>query len=248
MKIKRILVSQPKPESERSPYFELAQKNNLAIDFRPFVEIEGITGKEFRKQKVDISVHTAVIFTSKTAIDHFFRLSGELRISIPETMKYFCTTESVAFYLQKYIVYRKRKIFYGNGDFPELLEVIKKHATEKFLIPLSDPHKKEIPKLLEKNKFKFSKAILYRTITSNLKDLSDFNYDMIVFFSPAGIKSLFDNFPSFKQKNIKIATFGPNTAKAVKDAGLKLDVKAPTPEAPSMTMAIEQFIKKNGEK
>jgi uroporphyrinogen-III synthase len=243
MKIKKILISQPKPETDKSPYFDLAQKNNLCIDFKPFIEVEGISAKDFRTSKIDILKHTAVIFTSKTAIDHYFRICDELRLNIPETMKYFCVSESIAFYLQKYIVYRKRKIFFGKGEFVDLLDVIKKHGGDLYLLPLSDPHKKDIPKLLEKAKIKHTKAIFYRTISSNLTDIV-MNYDMLVFFSPSGIKALFDNFPDFKQDNIKIASFGPTTAKAVKDAGLKLDVKAPTPEAPSMTMAIELFIKK----
>ena len=246
MEIKKILVSQPKPTSEKDPYFELAEKNNLLIDFRKFIQIEGVSLKDFRQQKIDILEHTAVIFTSRTAIDHFFRICSELRVAVPENMKYFCISEAVAFYLQKYIVYRKRKIFFGNSDFSELMGIMKKHAEEKFLVPLSDPHKKEIPRLLDKNKYKYTKAILYQTISSDLSDLNEMNYDMLVFFSPSGIKSLFDNFPEFKQNGIKIASFGPNTAKAAKEAGLRLDVKAPTPEAPSMTMAIEKFIMSNG--
>ncbi len=242
MKIKRILVSQPEPSSEKSPYYTLAEKNKLEIDFRQFIQVEGVSLKEFRNQKVDILEHTAVIFTSRTAIDHFFRICEEQRISVPESLKYFCITESVAHYLQKYIVYRKRKIFFGENKFTSLLEIIKKHSGESFLLPLSEPHKKDVCKQLDTAKIAYTKAILYRTISSDLSDLKDFNYDMLVFFSPSGIKSLFDNFPDFKQNGIIIASFGPNTAKAAKDAGLKLDVKAPTPEAPSMTMAIEQYV------
>lgn len=242
MKIKRILVSQPEPSSEKSPYYTLAEKNQLEIDFRQFIQVEGVSFKEFRNQKVDILEHTAVIFTSRTGIDHFFRICEEQRITVPETMKYFCVTESVAHYLQKYIVYRKRKIFFGENKFPSLLEIIKKHSDETFLLPLSEPHKKDVCKQLDTAKIGYTKAILYRTISSDLSDLKDFNYDMLVFFSPSGIKSLFDNFPDFKQNGIKIASFGPNTAKAAKEAGLKLDLKAPTPEAPSMTMAIEQYV------
>ncbi len=244
MKIKKILVSQPKPETEKSPYHDLAEKNNLHIDFRPFVDVEGISSKEFRQTKVDILSHTAVIFTSKTAVNNFFRICEELRVVVPETMKYFCVTENVAFYLQKYIIYRKRKIFHSS-TFADLLELLKKHSDETYLLPLSDPHKKEMLKSLDKAKLKYTKSIFYRTISSNLTDLAGFNYDMLVFFSPTGIKSLFDNFPNFKQAKIKIASFGTSTAKAVKDAGLKLDIKAPTPEAPSMAMAIEQYIKSN---
>jgi uroporphyrinogen-III synthase len=242
MKIKTILVSQPEPKNDKSPYSELAEKNNLKIDFRPFIQVEGISAKEFRQTRIDILAHTGVIFTSRTAIDHFFRISKEMRLSIPDTMKYFCISEATALYLQKYIVYRKRRIFYGNGKFGDLMNTIKKHKEEKFLVPLSDTHKEEIPKKLEQARIKFTKAIMYCTVSADLSDLSDVNYDMLVFYSPSGIKSLLENFPDFKQNNTLIATFGPKTAKAVKDAGLKVNVKAPTQNAPSMTMAIDQFI------
>jgi uroporphyrinogen-III synthase len=244
MKIKTILVSQPEPKNDKSPYSELAEKNNLKIDFRPFIQVEGISAKEFRQTRIDILAHTGVIFTSRTSIDHFFRISEEMRLSIPDTMKYFCISEATALYLQKYIVYRKRKIFYGNGKFGDLMSTIKKHKEEKFLVPLSDIHKEEIPKKLEQARIKYTKAIMYCTVSADLSDLSDVNYDMLVFYSPSGIKSLLENFPDFKQNNTQIATFGPKTAKAVKDAGLKVNVKAPTQDAPSMTMAIDQFINK----
>jgi uroporphyrinogen-III synthase len=243
MRIKKILVSQPNPENGKSPYFELAEKNNLAIDFRPFIHVEGIPAKEFRQDRVDILEHTAVIFTSKTAIDHFFRICEELRITVPDTMKYFCISESTAYYLQKYIVYRKRKIFYGNGMFADLMDLINKHKEENFLVPLSDLHKAEIPKTLKGQKIQHTKAIIYRTVCSDLSDLPVSDYDMLVFFSPSGIKSLRQNFPEFKQDSIKIASFGNTTASAVEEAGLRLDVRAPMPEAPSMTMALDQFIK-----
>jgi len=246
MKIKTILVSQPEPLNDKSPYAELAEKNGLKIDFRQFIKVEGIPTKEFRQSRIDILAHTGVIFTSRTAIDHYFRISEDLRLTIPDTMKYFCISEATAFYLQKYIVYRKRKIFYGNGTFGDVMELIKKHKEEKFLVPLSDIHKEEIPKKLDQAKVKYTKAIMYKTVSADLSDLKDVNYDMLVFYSPSGIKSLMENFPNFKQDNTKIATFGPKTAKAVKDAGLKVDVKAPTKEAPSMTMAIDQFINLNG--
>ena len=242
MKIKRILVSQPKPESDKSPYFELAQKTNVKIDFRPFIQVEGLTCKEFRSQKVDVLSHSAVIFTSKTAIDHFFRINSEMRTIIPETMKYFCVSESIAYYLQKYIVYRKRKIFFGNGEFSDIIDLINKHKEERFLVPLSDQHKKEIPELLQKNNIRHTIVILYKTVSSDLSDLSAINYDVLVFFSPSGIKSLLKNFPEFKQNEIKIASFGAHTAQAVIEAGLRLDLQAPLPEAPSMAMALEQFI------
>lgn len=250
MKIKKILVSQPKPSSEKSPYFELAQKNNLQIDFRPFIHVEAVPAKEFRQSKVDILEHSAVLFTSRTAVDHFFRICNELRITVPDSLKYFCISESTAFYLQKYIVYRKRKIFYGTGQFPSLLDLIKKHCSEKYLLPMSDAHKDDIPEALKKNRINFTPAVLYRTVASDLSDLSNVNYDILVFYSPSGIKSLIKNFPDFEQNNTKIASFGAHTANAVKEAGLRLDISAPMPEAPSMTMALERFIrdynKKNG--
>jgi len=242
-RIKNILVSQPEPENNKSPYFDLADKHNLKIDFRPFIHIEGISAKEFRQEKIDLSTHTAVIFTSKTSIDHYFRIAEETRVSIPDTMKYFCVSEATAYYLQKYIVYRKRKIFYGNGKVNGLIEIMHKHKEERFLLPLSAAHKEEIPLLLEENNIQFSKAILYRTECSDLSDLADVNYDVLVFYSPSGIKSLLQNFPDFKQNDTKIASFGSKTANAVKEAGLRLDIMAPQPQAPSMTMALENFIK-----
>ena len=242
-RIRKILVSQPEPENNKSPYFDLASKHNLKIDFRPFIHIEGVTARDFRQEKVDISSHTAVIFTSKTAINHYFRMAEETRTSIQDTMKYFCVSEATAYYLQKYIVYRKRKIFYGNGQITDLLEIMNKHKSEKFLLPLSAAHKEEIPVLLIKSNFEFSKAILYRTECSDLSDLADVNYDILVFYSPSGIKSLFQNFPDFKQNDTKIASFGAKTAKAAEEAGLRLDITAPQPQAPSMTMALENFIK-----
>ena len=244
MKIKSILVSQPEPTTPKNPYYDLAEKSNVKIDFRSFIQVEGISAKEFRQSRIHILDHTAVIFTSRTSIDHFFRISQELRLTIPDSMKYFCISEAAAYYLQKYIVYRKRKIFFGNGKFSDLVNIMKKHKDENFLIPLSDIHKQGIPELLDKGGYKYTKAILYRTICSDLSDLRDVNYDVLVFFSPSGIKSLFQNFPDFKQNNTRIACFGPATAKAVKDAGLNLDIEAPTTDAPSMTMALEQYINK----
>ena len=242
LKIRRILVSQPEPSPGNSPYSELATKHNLKIDFRQFIQVEGVPAKDFRKDRISILDHTAVIFTSRTAIDHFFRISQELRLSIPDTMKYFCISEATAFYLQKYIVYRKRKIFFANGKFADLVDVLLKHKDDKFLIPLSDIHKDEIPVLLEKAKIPVTEAIMYRTVSSDLSDLKNVNYDMLVFFTPVGIKSLIQNFPEFEQNETKIATFGPATAQAVRDAGLRLDIEAPIPEAPSMTAAIERYI------
>jgi uroporphyrinogen-III synthase len=222
----------------------LAEKYNLKIDFRPFIQVEGIPTKDFRQERINILEHSAVIFTSRTAIDHFFRVCEELRITVPDEMKYFCISESTAFYLQKYIVYRKRKIFFGEKRFEDLMDIIVKHKSEKFLIPLSDIHKQSIPALLDKNKIKYTKAILYRTVSSDLSDLADVNYDILAFYSPSGIASLFQNFPDFEQNNTIIAAFGPTTSKAVKDANLRLDIQAPMPQAPSMTMALDQFIKK----
>lgn len=242
-RIRKILVSQPEPENNKSPYFDLASKHNLKIDFRPFIHVEGVSAKDFRQDKIDLASHTAVIFTAKTAIDHYFRMAEETRTTIPDTMKYFCVSEATAYYLQKYIVYRKRKIFFGNGVIQDLIEIMTKHKDEKFLLPLSAAHKEEIPLLLKENNFKFSKAILYRTECSDLSDLADVNYDILVFYSPSGIKSLFQNFPDFKQNDTKIASFGSKTAKAAMDAGLRLDITAPQPHAPSMTMALENFIK-----
>ncbi len=244
MKIKKILVSQPKPATAKSPYFDLAEKTSVQVDFRPFIQVEGVSSKEFRQTRIQILEHTAVIFTSRTAIDHFFRICQELRITVPDTMKYFCISEATAFYLQKYIVYRKRKIFYGTGVFSNLVELMKKHKDDKYLVPLSHIHKQEIPQLLDKGGYKYTKAILYRTVSSDLSDLKDVNYDILVFFSPSGIKSLKQNFPDFEQNDTKIACFGPTTANAVREAGLRLDIEAPTAQAPSMTMALEQYIKK----
>jgi uroporphyrinogen-III synthase len=244
LKIKSILVSQPKPTTGKSLYYDLAEKNNIKVDFRPFIKVEGISAKEFRKTRIHILDYSAVIFTSRTAVDHFFRISQELRITIPDAMKYFCISEAAAYYLQKYIVYRKRKIFYGNGSFSDLINIMKKHKAEKFLVPVSDMHKQEIPDLLDKGGYNYKEAILYRTVCSDLSDLRDINYDILVFFSPSGIKSLIKNFPDFKQNKTRIACFGPTTAQAVLEAGLKLDIEAPTAEAPSMTMALEQYINK----
>ena len=243
LKIKKILVSQPEPQTEKSPYFEVADKHNVQIDFRPFIHVEGVPAKDFRRSRVDVLSHPSVIFTSRTAIDHFFRITKELRLMVPDSMKYFCISEAAAYYLQKYIVYRKRKIFYGNGNFSDLVDILKKHKEDRFLLPLSDIHKEEIPLLLDKARIKYTKGILYRTICSDLSDLSKLNYDVLVFFSPSGIKSLLQNFPDFQQKDTKIASFGPATAKAVLEAGLRLDIEAPNPNASSMAMALEQYIK-----
>lgn len=243
-KVSSILVSQPEPADKNSPYYKLAEKYNLKIDFRQFIEIDPVDAKEFRKQKVNILDHTAVIFTSRNAVDHFFRLAAENKVEIPADMKYFCISEQTANYLQKYIVIRKRKIFTGERTAADLLDVMKKHKKEKFIFPCSDIRKDDIPDFLTKNGYTFSEVIIYKTVASDLSDLSDITYDIIAFFSPSGITSLFDNFPDFKQNKTRIAAFGPTTAKAVKDAGLILDIQAPLPNAPSMTGALELYIKK----
>ncbi|WP_294671047.1 uroporphyrinogen-III synthase [uncultured Fluviicola sp.] len=248
MSIKTILVSQPKPEGDKSPYFDLAEKYKLKIDFRPFIHVEGVSVQEFRTQKIDIKDHTAVILTSKTAVDHFFRIAEEIRFEVPDTMKYFCISEAVALYLQKYVTYRKRKIFFGKQTIEDLVDPIKKHKGEKFLLPCTDILQDKIPLTLEDAKIPFTKAMLYRTVASDLSDLEDVYYDMLVFFSPGGIESLFKNFPDFKQNKTLIAAFGPTTANAVVKNNLRLDVHAPMPNAPSMTAAIENFIKEQNKK
>jgi uroporphyrinogen-III synthase len=241
-KIKSVLVTQPRPEGDKSPYFDLGKKFGLKIDFRPFIHVEGIAAADFRKDRINILDHTAIIFTSRHAADHFFRICNEMRVVVPETMKYFCISESTAYYLQKFIQYRKRKIFHGKQSFADLMEIIKKHKEEKFLLPCSDIAKEEAAELLDKLKINYTKAVIYRTVCSDLSDLAKVNYDCLVFFSPAGVKSLFQNFPKFKQNNTRIAAFGATTAKAVEEAGLTLNIMAPTPTAPSMTMALEQYI------
>ena len=243
MSIKTILVSQPKPEGEKSPYYDLADKYKLKIDFRPFIHVEGIGAQEFRTQRVNIADHSAVILTSKNAVDHFFRVAEEVRFNVPDDLKYFCISEAVALYLQKYVTYRKRKIFFGKQTIEELAETLKKHKSERYLLPCTDILRDKIPETLEANKINFSKAMLYRTVASDLSDLEDVYYDMLVFFSPGGIESLLKNFPDFKQNNTLIAAFGPTTANAVVKNNLRLDVHAPMPNAPSMTAAIENFVK-----
>jgi uroporphyrinogen-III synthase len=243
--IKKMLVSQPEPTSGKSPYFDIAKKYGVDINFRPFVKIEPLTAKEFRQQRVSILDYGAVVFTARTAVDHFFKLCEELRVTIPETMKYFCITETIAVYLQKYTIYRKRKIFFGqNGQMEDLVKLICKHSKEKYLIPVSDVHKDDLMLSLEAKKINFRTAIIYRTVGNDFAKGEKFDYDMLLFFSPSGIVSLMKNFPKFKQKDIKIGCFGPTTAKAALDAGLHLDIEAPTPEAPSMTAALEQYLKK----
>jgi uroporphyrinogen-III synthase len=242
LKIRKVLVSQPEPNNPKSPYFELAKKHNLKIDFQQFIQIEGFSAKEFRQQKINPGEFTAIIFTSKTSIDHYFRICEEMRINIADTMKYFCITENVAFYLQKYIVFRKRKIFHGKATFEDLIDVIVKHRDENFFVPLSDPHNTDIPDLLRSHNIKHTIGTMYRTISRGF-DSMELDYDILVFYSPSGIKSLKENFPAFIQGDIKIAAFGPTTAEAVTNEGFRLDIQAPNPKAPSMTMALDCFIR-----
>ncbi len=251
MKIKKVLVSQPQPEAGKSPYFDIAEKYGLELIFRPFIKVEGLTAKEFRQQKVNIADYTGVIFTAKTAVDNYFRLAEETRFDVPDTMKYVCTTESIANYLQKYIVYRKRKIFFGQTgkiDDQQLLAALTKHNKEKYLIPVSDVHKDNLA-VLDKHKVNYTKAVMYKTVSNDFTPDEPFDYDMLIFFSPAGINSLTKNFPDFDQdrQGVKIGCFGLNTAKAVKDAGLRLDVEAPTPKYHSMTAALTAFLEEHKE-
>ena len=244
MRVKYVLVTQPKPETEKSPYFALAKKFSLKIDFCPFVRVEPISATRFRKEKINIPDYPAVIFTSRNAVDHFFHLCRELKMEMPGDMKYFCISDQTSNYLQKYIVIRKRKIFTGAKSTTDLLDIIKKHRTEKFLFPCSDIRKSDIPDFLKVNGFTFAEVVIHRTVAANLSDLKDVYYDILAFFSPSGINSLMVNFPTFKQNNTRIATFGSTTAKAARDAGLVLDIEAPLPNAPSMTGALELYIQK----
>lgn len=247
MKVKTILVSQPEPK-EHSPYFDLSEKQKVKIDFRSFIHVEGISVKEVRTQKIDLSKFTAVILTSRNAVDHFFRIAEEMRFKVSDDMKYFCQSEAVAYYLQKYVVYRKRKIYVGTRTFPELGKLIKKHKSEKFLLPSSDKLKDLIPATLDELAVDWTRLDLYKTVMSDLSDLENVFYDVLVFFSPSGIDSLFKNFPDFKQKETRIAVFGNSTVKAATEAGLQIDVQAPTPETPSMTMALDKYIKEVNKK
>ncbi len=243
MKVKTILVSQPEPKIENSPYFDLIEKQKVKIDFRPFIHVEGVSGKDVRAQKVDLTKYSAIILTSRNSVDHYFRIAEELRFKVPDTMKYFCLSEAVAYYLQKYVVYRKRKIYVGKRTFSELAPIIKKYKNEKFLLPTSDKLKPEVPEVLNELKVDWKEATFYKTVISDLSDLRNVYYDILVFFSPSGIESLFENFPDFTQKDTRIAVFGNTTVKAATEQGLRVDIQAPTPETPSMTMALEKYIK-----
>ena len=243
MKVKTILVSQPAPKAEQSPYFDLMNKQKVKIDFRSFIHVEGESSREVRNQKIDFLSFSAVIFTSRNAVDHYFRLADEMRVVVPDEMKYFCLSEAVAFYLQKYVVYRKRKIYVGTRTFDDLMPLIKKHKSEKFLLPSSDKVKQTMIDKMESLKVEWKRAVLFKTVVSDLSDLEDVFYDVLVFFSPSGIKSLFENFPTFEQNSTRIAVFGNSTVKAAEEAGLQIDIAAPSRETPSMTMALEKYIR-----
>ena len=247
--IKTILVSQPRPSSEKSPYFEIAERLDVEFVFRPFIKVEGLSSREFREQKISISDYTAIVFTSRHAIDHFFQLAKELRYNVPEDLKYFCITEQIALYIQKYVQYRKRKIFFGStGKIADLLPTMAKHKNERYFVPQSDVHNEEIKTLLDSKKLNHTEGIMYRTVPNDFRGDEAFDYDMIVFFSPSGVQSLLKNFPDFKQGDLAIATFGPTTAQAVKDAGLRLDLEAPTPQYPSITSALAAYIEAQNKK
>ena len=243
LKVSSILITQPRPETEKSPYFDLAKKYSLKLDFHAFIRVEGLSGKEFRKQRVDINEFTAIIFTSRYAVDHFFRICEELKVKVSQDMKYFCITEAVALYLQKFILYRKRKVFFSaDGSTAGLLEVIGKHKNEKYIFPVSDTAKNDIAQYLVKHNIKYAEATLYRMVSNDIAPVMQSSYDLIVFFSPFSVQTLFEHNPAFKQNGTMIGAFGPTTSKAVEDSGLRLDIKAPAPNAPSMVSALEMFL------
>lgn len=244
--IKKILVSQPKPSSEKSPYYDIMRKHNVEVIFRPFIKVESLTPREFRAQRINILDHTAIIFTSRHAIDNFFLLCQEMRVEIPESIKYFCITETISHYIQKYVQYRKRKVFYGDsGKIADLMPLIQKHKNEKYFIPQSDVHSNELTDMLDAKGISYSCGVMYRTVSNDFSTEETFDYDMLVFFSPSGIQSLLKNFPNYTQGETAIATFGPATAKSVEDAGLRLDLQAPTPEYPSITAALDAYLKQH---
>lgn len=245
--IKKILVSQPKPASDKSPYYTLAKETGVELVFRPFIRVEGLTSKEFRQQRIALLDYTAVVFTSRHAIDNYFTLAKDMRITIPESMKYFCITEQIALYIQTYIQYRKRKVFFAvSGKMPDLVTIMAKHKTEKYLVPMSDVHNDDVKNMLDQKNLQHTECIMYRTVSNDFSadEAKSFDYDMLVFFSPVGIRALMKNFPDFKQGDIRIAAFGPSTAKEVEAHGLRLDIEAPTKEFPSMTAAIGNYLKK----
>ena len=244
--VKKILVSQPKPTSDKSPYYDIAREYGVELVFRPFIKVERLTAKEFRQQKVNISAYTAIVFTSRHAIDNFFKMAKDLRVNIPEDLKYFCVTETIALYIQKYVQYRKRKVFFGTtGKIADLVPQMVKHKTEKYLVPMSDVHNNSVTELLDSKKLIHKECVMYRTVSDDFtpEEVANFDYDMMLFFSPAGVQALNKNFPDFKQGDIKIGTFGPATAKEVTETGLRLDLSAPTPDFPSMTGALKNFLK-----
>lgn len=244
-KVESILISQPEPANGKSPYYDLAEKHNIKVDFRKFIQVDPVPGKDFRKEKINITDYTALILNSRNAIDHFFRICDELKIKISQDTKFFCSSEAIALYLQKYMQYRKRKVFFDNGKGKGLFDLLKKHKNnERFLWPCADPHQDDIPDYLNSNGFNWDKAIMYHTVSSDLSDLENIFYDAIIFFSPLGVKSLFENFPDFQQNNTRIGAFGKATAQSIIDEGLRLDIEAPTPEAPSMITAIENYLAK----
>ncbi len=243
-KVGSILITQPRPETEKSPYFDLAKKYEVNLAFHPFIRVEGLSGKDFRKQRIDVAEHTAIIFNSRNAVDHFFRICEELKVKVSQEMKYFCVTEAVALYLQKFILYRKRKVFFSpDGSTDGLLEVIGKHKhNEKFILPTSDNGKNDIAQFLAGHNIQFSEATLYRMVSNDIGPIMKEHHDMIVFFSPFSVQTLFDYDPEFKQNGTLIGAFGPTTSKAIEDAGLRLDIKAPAPNAPSMVSALEKYL------
>jgi uroporphyrinogen-III synthase len=248
-KVKTILISQPKPENDKNPYYELSKKYNLIETFRQFIKIEGVPVKDFRLQRIDILEHKAVILTSRMAVDHYFRMCNEMRVTVPESMKYFCINEATAYYLQKYIQYRKRKIFFGHQTIQDLVDVIRKNKEEKFLLPAADVHKEQICDFLDAINIKYTKAVMYRTVSADLSDIKNLNdFDVLAFFTPAGINSLKHNFPNFKQGNTRIACFGATAANTLKKHGYRLDIYAPNPKNPSMSGALDEYLKESNKR
>ena len=244
--VRKILVSQPKPSSDKSPYFEMEKEYDVELVFRPFIKVEGLSSKEFRQQKISILNYTAVVFTSRHAIDNYFKLAKEMRLEIPETMKYFCVTETIALYIQKYVQYRKRKVFFGKtGKIDDLLPTMMKHKAEKYLIPMSDVHDDTVKKLLDAKKLNHTECVMYRTVSNDFTEdeVKTFDYDMCIFFSPSGISAFSKTFGDSMNDKVLVGTFGPATAKAAHDAGLKVEVEAPTMQHPSMTSALDDYLK-----
>ena len=249
LKVKKILVSQPKPANDRSPYYEIAEKHNVEIVFRPFIKVEQLPLKEFKQQKIQILDFRAIVFTARTAVDNFFALCEEMKVTVPESMKYFCNSEVIALYLQKYIVYRKRRIFFSKtGRIDGLAAAFTKHNKEKFLLPVSEQHNDDVASLLEAKKLNYTKSVMYRTVNNNFEEGEKLDYDMLIFFSPLGVSSLLENFPDFKQEDIKVGCFGKSTIKTLNDLDITIDCKAPIPGVPSMTAALDQYLEENHKK